>query len=285
MKPAPFTYHAPATVDEAVDLLGRFAANGARIIAGGQSLVAMMAFRLARPGHLIDINGIAPLQTIAVEAGMLRIGALVRHAAIEDGAAPGPLGRLLAAMAGHVAHRPIRTRGTFCGSLVNADPSSEWCLAMATLDGHLVLRSPRGERSVPAAAFFQGVMTTALDEDELVVEARLPVLTDDACFGFNEVSRRAGDFAMAAGLVTYRLASGLLCDVRVGVGGAEPHPRRISEAERVLEGEAPGADLFRRAAEAAAAAVDPMEDGQNPPDYRRRLVHTVTLRALEASRA
>ncbi len=281
MKPAPFVYHAPRTIEEAVDLLGRHSADGARIIAGGQSLVAMMAFRLARPGHLIDINGISQLQQIVVQDGSLRIGALVRHAALEDGTAPGPLGRLLADMAARVAHRPIRTRGTFCGSLVNADPSSEWCLAMATLGGSLVLRSVRGERIVPASAFFQGIMTTALAEDELVVEARLPVLADDARFGFHEVSRRAGDFAMAAGLVAYRLLEGTMRGVCVGVGGAEPHPRRMTRAEEVLEGAAPEAALLERAAEAAAAQVDPMEDGQTPPTFRRHLVRTVVLRALE----
>ena len=283
MKPAAFTYHAPETVEEAVGLLGRFGPDGARIIAGGQSLVAMMAFRLARPGHLIDINGIAALSRIAVVADVLRIGALVRHAAIEDGAVPGRLGVLLSAMAGKVAHRPVRNRGTFCGSLVNADPSSEWCLAVATLDGFLVLRSARGERVVPASTFFQGVMTTDLAEDEMVVEAGIPVLAEDARFGFDEVSRRAGDFAMAAGLVTYRLQAGVMRQVRLGVGGVEPHPRRVAGAEAVLQGVAPGAEVFARAAACAADATHPMEDGQTPPDYRRRLVETVILRALEAS--
>src|SRR5215472_12814926 len=128
MKPAPFAYHAPKTVDEAVAILAQVAAQDGRILAGGQSLVPTMAFRLARPAHLVDINGIAALARLAAADGKLAIGACVRHAAFYRGAAEGPLGRLLADVVRHIAHHPIRTRGTFCGSLAHADPASEWCL-------------------------------------------------------------------------------------------------------------------------------------------------------------
>ena len=174
-------------------------------------------------------------------------------------------------------------RGTFCGSLAHADPASEWCLVAATLDATMVAQSTRGERLIAAKDFFEGIMSTALAEDELLTEVRLPLLAGDAKFGFNEFNRRAGDFAMSAALVTYRLQDGKIADARVGVGGAEPFPRRIAEAEAALDGQAPGDKVFRAAAEAAAKAIDPMEDHQTTADYRRDLVRAVVRRALEQS--
>src|SRR3984893_9565074 len=244
MKPAPFQYHAPKTVDEAVALLAEVAPADGRVLAGGQSLVPTMAFRLARPAHLVDINGIAELDRIAIADGKLSIGACVRHAAFYRPVADGPLGLLLACVVRHIAHHPIRTRGTFCGSLVNADPASEWCLVAATLGAEMVAQSRHGARVIMAADFFEGVMTTALREDELLVEARIPLLPPDTHFGFYEFSRRAGDFAVAMALVTYRLQGGRMVEPRVGVGGAEPKPRRIPQAERMLEAQQPAADVF-----------------------------------------
>jgi carbon-monoxide dehydrogenase medium subunit len=190
---------------------------------------------------------------------------------------------LLAEVVRHIAHYPIRMRGTFCGSLAHADPASEWCLVAATLDAEIVAKSVTRERVIAVKDFFQGIMATALAEDELLAEARLPVLTDDTKFGFNEFSRRAGDFAMSSSLVTYRVAGGKIAEARVGVGGAEAAPRRVSEAEVVLNGKAPGDAAFRAAAEAAATAIDPLVDHQTDADYRRDLVRAVVRRALEAS--
>jgi carbon-monoxide dehydrogenase medium subunit len=174
-------------------------------------------------------------------------------------------------------------RGTFCGSLAHADPASEWCLVAATLDATLVAKSTRGERLIAAKDFFDGIMSTTLAENELLAEARLPLLPIDAKFGFNEFNRRAGDFAMAASLVTYRLQGGKIIDARVGLGGAEASPRRIAEAEAALNGKAPDDVVFRAAAEAAAKAIDPLEDHQTNADYRRDLVRAVVRRALENS--
>jgi len=280
MKPAPFQYHAPKTVDEAVAVLAAVAPADGRVIAGGQSLVPTMAFRLARPAHLVDSNGIAELGRITSADGTLAIGACVRHAAFyRPAAAEGPLGRLLSQVVRHIAHHPIRTRGTFCGSLAHADPASEWCLLAATLGAEMVAQSTRGRRVIAAQDFFAGIMTTALAEDELLVEARLPLLPADTRCGFYEFSRRAGDFAIAMALVTFRLADGRMIEPRVGVGGAEPRPRRLAEAERVLEGQKPGPDAFEAAA-AAATGVDAMEDSNYSADYRRDVVRTVTYRAL-----
>jgi carbon-monoxide dehydrogenase medium subunit len=281
MKAAPFDYHAARTVDEAIALLAEYADQDGRVIAGGQSFVPMMAFRLARPGHLIDINGIAELDRLAAEDGILKIGATVRHAALETMMTGGVLGRLLSKVAYSIAHKPIRNRGTFCGSIVNADPASEWCLAAVTLGADIVARSVREDRVLPADGFFTGAMMTQLAADELVTECRIPLLPDATRFGFDEVSRRAGDFAMAAALATYRLEDGRVVDPRIGIGGVESCPRRIGEAEAMLAGVSPDADRFRAAAAAAVAAVEPMDDGQTSLDYRRQLTRAVVERALE----
>ena len=283
MKPAPFIRHVPRTLDEALKILAEVAPQDGRVLAGGQSLVPIMAFRLAKPAHLVDINEIAGLDKIASDGKVLSIGACVRHAAFHKRVIDNPLGKLLTYVAHHIAHYPIRMRGTLCGSLAHADPASEWCLVAATLDATMVAKSTRGERLLAAKDFFAGIMATALAEDELLVEVRLPLLPADAKFGFNEFSRRAGDFAMAAALVTYRLQGGKIVDARVGVGGAEASPRRIAEAEAALDGKAPGDAMFRAAAEAAANAVDPLVDHQTNADYRRDLVRAVVRRALEHS--
>jgi aerobic carbon-monoxide dehydrogenase medium subunit len=281
MKPAPFQYHAPKTVDEAVALLAEVAPADGRVLAGGQSLVPTMAFRLARPAHLVDINGIVELDRAVGTNGKLVIGACVRHAAFYRPPAEGPLGKLMAQVVRHIAHHPIRTRGTFCGSLANADPASEWCLLAATLGAEMVAQSARGRRVIAAQDFFEGIMTTALAEDELLIEAHLPLLPPKTRCGFYEFSRRAGDFAIAMALVTFGLAEGRMTEPRVGIGGAEPKPRRLAEAEQTLAGQEPSAKIFAAAAEAAAAAVEAMEDSNYSADYRRDLVRTVTCRALE----
>jgi carbon-monoxide dehydrogenase medium subunit len=283
MKPAPFTYHAPTSVDEAVALLATWGPQDGRVLAGGQSLIPTMAFRVARPAHLIDINGIAELAQITVAGGVLSIGACVRHAAFESEAVPGPTGALLRKVVRNIAHHPIRTRGTFGGSIAHADPASEWCCVMAGLDGTVVLRSRRGDRLLRAGDFFQGVMTTALEEDELLVAARLPLLAEGTRAGFVEFSRRKGDFAIAMALVCYRLEQGAMVEPRVAIGGAEACARRVPQAEAVLRGRAPGPDVFANAGAAAAAAIDPLEDINNTAAYRRGLVRTLVERAVESA--
>jgi carbon-monoxide dehydrogenase medium subunit len=285
MKPAPFEYHAPRTVEEAVATLARVAPRDGRVLAGGQSLVPAMALRLARPAHLVDINGVKSLERLAVEGGELVIGACVRHAAFERPVVDGPLGRLLSQVAHHIAHYPIRTRGTFCGSLAHADPASEWCLVAATLGARMVARSVRGARAIPAADFFRGAMTTALEADELLAEARVPLLAPDTRFGFSEFSRRAGDFAIAMALATYRLRNGVIAELRIGIGGVEDVPRRIAQAEAALEGKRPGKDAFLAAADAVARAVAPPGDARYPARYRRDVAAAMARRALENAAA
>src|SRR6266700_2188186 len=190
MKPAPFRYHAPKTIEEAVETLAEVASEDGRVLAGGQSLVPIMAFRLARPAHLVDINGIEALRRLAVDGDRLCIGACVRHAAFHKPVVNGPLGRLLSTVVRHIGHYPIRTRGTFCGSIAHADPASEWCAVAAAFDAEMVARSARGERVITAREFFRGIMTTALEEDELLIEVRLPRLRPGVRVGFCEFNRR-----------------------------------------------------------------------------------------------
>jgi aerobic carbon-monoxide dehydrogenase medium subunit len=285
MKPAPFQYHAPTTIDEAVRTLAEVAGEDGRVLAGGQSLVPIMAFRLARPGHLVDINGVATLRRLAVDGDRLSIGACVRHAAFHKPVVEGPLGRLLATVVRHIAHYPIRTRGTFCGSIAHADPASEWCAVAAALDADMIARRAGGTRTISAQDFFRGIMTTALDEDEILVEVRLPILPADTRFGFYEFNRRAGDFALAMALVTYRVEDGMISSARVAVGGVESQPRRIAQAEQALAGRPPDRAAFEAAAAAVAAAVDPLDDATTSASYRRDLAQTVTRRALEQAAA
>ena len=264
MKPAPFTYHAPRSVEEAVGLLHQYSAEDGRVLAGGQSLVPAMALRIATPPHLIDINEIAALRILRAENAWLRIGALVRHSAFERPVVDGPLGELLASVVRHIAHHPIRTRGTFCGSLAHADPASEWCLVAATLGAELVARSVRGTRTIVAGDFFRGAMSTALEPDELLVEARLPLLAKGTRFGFYEFSRRSGDFAIVMALVVRDQ------ETWIGVGGAEAYPRRLREAEAAAD-----------PAEAAASAIRPLSDPHYSAAYRRDVVRAAVRRALE----
>ena len=284
MKMPAFEYACPTTLSEAVSLLA--SGNGeAKPLAGGQSLVPTMAFRLARPAHLVDINGVEALNRIAVADGKLVIGACVRHSAFHKPICEGPLGKLLTDVVRHIAHYPIRNRGTFCGSLAHADPASEWCLVLVALDGEVVVQSVRGARSIAARDFFKGIMTTALRDDELLVEARLPLLPAGTRCGFYEFSRRAGDFALAAAVGLYRLDGGKIAEPRLAIGGAEVNPRRVAQAERALAGSAPGDQAFRAAAQAAMEAIDPMEDIINSAEFRRDLVLAVARRALERAAA
>jgi carbon-monoxide dehydrogenase medium subunit len=282
MKSARFTRHVPQNLTETVALLGELQ-DECRILAGGQSLVPMMAFRMAMPANLIDINEIPNCDRLRVERGELVIEPLVRHGRFRHDAAPGPTGALLAYVMGHIAHYPVRTRGTFCGSLAHADPASEWCLVAVTLDVSVQARSIAQTRMITADDLLEGLMSTSLAPDEMIVAAHLPLLADDASWGFYEFSRRPGDYAIAMSLASYVRRDGAIAGARIGVGGAEARPRRLADAEQILNGQPPSPELFRAAADCAADLVDPMEDIQADAGYRRDLVRVVVRRALEAS--
>jgi carbon-monoxide dehydrogenase medium subunit len=209
----------------------------------------------------------------------------VRHAAFHTPVVDGPLGRLLATVVRHIAHYPIRTRGTFCGSIAHADPAAEWCLVATALGAEMVARRAASTRTIPAQDFFRGIMTTALEEDELLIEVRLPILPADTRFGFYEFNRRAGDFALGMALVAFRLQGGVIREPRVALGGIESQPRRIAEAEQLLAGHVAERATFEAAAAAVASVVDPLEDAVTSASYRRDLSVTVTRRALERAAA
>ena len=276
MKPAAFEYHAPATLDALLALLARHGEDG-KILAGGQSLVPVMNFRLARPAQLFDLNGIAELDFLREEKGKLRIGALTRHAAFHRPVVKGPTGTLLAEVVRHIAHYPIRQRGTFAGSVAHADPASEWCLVTVTLDAEIVARSAAGERVIKGAEYFLGTFATALKPNEVITEIRLPVLDSSWRTGFCEFSRRAGDFALAMAAVALQIQNGKVAQARVGIGGVEDRPFRCAAAESALiQGK-----TLAEAAAVVSHAVKPMADIHADAPYRKDLVRAMTRRALE----
>ena len=281
MKCNPFNYHRPESLEEALRVLADVADTEGRVIAGGQSLIPMMALRVAYPGALVDINRIEALNRIDVHKQTLVIGALARHAHFHQPVAPGPLGVLLTTVAKYIAHYPIRQRGTFCGSLAHCDPASEWCLVTATLNGTIVLRSLDGSRELTAESFLLGAMTTDMAPNELLTEVRIPLLSADRLYGFYEFNRRAGDFAMGMSLVTFDLRDGVIIDSQIGVGGVEEIPRRLTQTEAALNNKQPSADIINGVAEIAAQEVTPLVDEQVSADYRRSIVHAVVQRAVE----
>jgi carbon-monoxide dehydrogenase medium subunit len=279
MKPGAFIYHAPTTLDGALALLAENSEDG-KILAGGQSLVPAMNFRLARPSVLIDINRIPGLDEVREDDGYLCLGARTRHATFET-MRRDPLGRLLALIAGHIAHAPIRTRGTIGGSLSHADPAAEWCTAVLALQGVLVARKVGGEREIPAEKFFSTVFTTDLQADELLTEIRLPLRDPSWRFGFSEFSRRAGDFALA--IAALQIEAGRITQASIGLGGVAYTPLLSPAGSAMLVGRAPTEAVFAEAAEAAAAATDPPDDLHASGAYRRELVGAMVRRALRGA--
>jgi aerobic carbon-monoxide dehydrogenase medium subunit len=280
VKPVSFRYFAPRTVDDALDLLATHGEEG-KILAGGQSLVPVMNFRLARPASLIDINRIDALDYVREDGGELRIGALARHARFEAPVAGGALSAFLPEVARHIGHLPIRSRGTFCGSIAHADPASEWCLLAATLDAELVIVSRRGQRSVRPNEYFVGELTTTLEPDELLTEIRLPLLDDGWRTGFAEFSRRAGDYALAMCAAFLRFEDDRIVEARIGVGGATDRPLRIAAAEAALIGTVGGPGILREVGNIAAETIEPLEDIQASAAFRRDLVRAMVKRALD----
>lgn len=280
MKPAAFDYFAPRSVDEAVALLAEHGADG-RVLAGGQSLVPAMNFRLARPAVLVDINRIDDLAGVRERDGVITIGALTRHVVFEQPVTSGPLARLLPTIAHSIAHLPIRIRGTFGGSVAHADPAAEWCALAVALDAGVVARSAGGIRTIAAADFFRSIFTTDLREEEMVTEVRLPALDDSWRCGFIEFSRRAGDFAIVSAVAAIRLDDGVIREARLALGGVVDRPVRAAAAEAVLVGASPGAAAFRAAADAARRSFEPFGDIHATAEYKSELVAVMARRALE----
>ena len=279
MKPSRFEYLAPRTLDEALDMLSSREGE-VKVLAGGQSLVPAMNFRLATPSALVDLNRIEGFRRVHIDNGELVIESLVRHIDLATPVVDDATTNLIAAMSHLVGHLPIRVRGTFAGSLAHADPAAEWCMLALALDATVVAHSPRGVRPIPAAQFFEGLFTTALAEDEVITEVRLPLL-GRAGTGFHEKSQTAGDFATIATVATVQLEGDTIAAARLGIAGAEGTPVRAERAEQLLSGVQPATDALAAAARAAAEDIDPVSDPQCSGDYRRHLVEVLGRRALD----
>jgi aerobic carbon-monoxide dehydrogenase medium subunit len=289
VKPAPFVYRRAHSVGETVALLAELG-DEAKILAGGLSLVPMMNFRLARPAALIDVTRIEGLSYLrpgpggpgSRAGGGLRIGALTTHRTVETSRDPAVRSRfgVLPRAARWIGHYPIRTRGTFGGSIAHADPASEWCLLAVLLGAQVVLAGPSGQRVVPAAEFFQGYYTTAASPDEMITELSFPRAAPRAVL--TEFAQRQGDFAVVAAAVSADISGGVCRSGRVVLGGVGPLPVQVNAG--ALAGQPASAGTWQAMGEHAASQIDPPGDTHGSAEYRRRLTATLVARALaEAS--
>lgn len=280
MKPAEFDYVAPSTVQEALTYLGENP-DESKILAGGQSLVPMMNFRLARPERLIDLNGVAELSYIEPSDSHVAIGAMTRHSALERSALLAARWPVLTEAVGWIGHQQIRNRGTIGGSVAHADPAAELPATLTALDATFKIRSRDGQRSLSSSEFFLSSFMTTLEPDEMLVEIDVPALPDRSGASFVEFARRHGDFALGgAAVVLTTDAAGGCSRARVALLAAAPVPVRATSAESLLVGSALDADVLSAAAEAAVEGLSPSGDIHGGTAYRLKLLRTMTHRAL-----
>jgi aerobic carbon-monoxide dehydrogenase medium subunit len=283
MKLPQVDYAAPATVAEAVGLLAQHG-DDASVLAGGQSLIPLLALRLARPALLIDINGLPELSGVSATDGWTAIGATTREYEAEESAQLADAVPLLAAALPLIGHEAIRSRGTIGGSLAHGDPAAELPAVALALDAELVVRGPAGERVVPAAEWFEGYLTTSRRPDELLVQARFPTASAPGHgVSFLEVARRHGDFAIVGLATSLTISAGAISDARLAFAGLADVPLRAPEAETLLVGEQPSAELFAEVAEVATAGIDPPGDLHGSPEYRKKVAATLVRRGLQAA--
>jgi carbon-monoxide dehydrogenase medium subunit len=282
MKPPPFEYVVAGSVEAATAALA--AADGdAKVLAGGQSLVPMLNFRLLRPAILVDINRVPGLSHIREDGDTIRVGALTRHHQLETSPVVARHFPVLSAAMGHVAHLAIRNRGTIGGSLSHADPAAELPMMALLLDATLTIVSPAGAREVAAGDFFLGALSADLEPHDLVTEIAFPKLPADTGWGFEEVARRHGDFALAAVATTLTVVNGRIADARIAVTGVDETAKRARDAEAMLAGEALTPALRDAALESIRASITPNTDLHASADYRRHLAGVLAGRALDAA--
>ena len=279
MKLPPVGYEAPETVSEALELLAEHQ-DEASVLAGGQSLIPLLALRLAQPAVLIDINGVEGLSGVSVTDGWVTIGATTREYMAEESATIAELVPLLAAALPLIGHEAIRSRGTVGGSLAHADPAAELPAVARALNAEFVVRGPSGERVVPAADWFEGYLTTSRQADELLTEVRFLAARPGTGTSFQEVARRHGDFAMVGLATSVTLNAGTITDARLAFAGVSDVPARATAAEELLEGERPTAELFDEAARVAAADIDPPSDLHGSAEYRKKVAAALVRRGL-----
>ncbi len=283
MKPAAFDYIAPHSEAELLAALSQHGGD-ARILAGGQSLVPMMNFRVATPAVLIDINGLSALRFLTVGDSAIAVGALARHAMLEDCETLRSVLTLIPEAMGHLAHRAVRNRGTMGGSLALAYPHAELPLLFVTLGARLRLRSTKGEREIAASDFIVAPLSTVLGDDEFIHSAHIPRPPESAGTAFVEVARRHGDFALAAAAAVVDLArDGRIREIKLGLSGGLGVPHRVGGVEQSLCDQRPTPALIEDAARAAVAALDVDDEPRLPEGYRRHLLGTVLQRAVEAA--
>ncbi len=282
MKLPSFEYAAPDTLPEALDILARHRGE-ARLLAGGQSLLPVLAFRMASPSILVDLRKLAGLDRISISSRGVELGAMVRWCDIEESKQLPGAHPLLVTATACVAHYPIRSRGTVGGSLAHADFAAELPGIAVTCDADIVAVSPRGTRRIPARDFFEAPMMTALGEDEVITALVLPHWPSQRRWGFREFSRQRGGFPLAGIAVYYDESDGAACNAHLTVIGAHSRLERSDAAEGALNGRVVDEAVIRSASEAAAAAIDPVSDTDGSADYRRALVRTLAGRALEDS--
>jgi aerobic carbon-monoxide dehydrogenase medium subunit len=282
MKLPPVDYEAPATISEAVELLAEHG-DEASVLAGGQSLIPLLALRLARPAMLIDINGIAELSGLTVTDGRVAIGAMTREYVAEESATVAEAVPLLAAALPLIGHEAIRSRGTVGGSLAHADPAAELPAVARALDAEFVVVSQSGKRVVPAADWFEGYLTTSRHPDELLAQVLFPTARPGTGISFQEVARRHGDFAIVGLATSLTLSDGAISDARLALAGISDVPVRASGAEELLVGERPSAELFDEAARSATKSIDPPADLHGSSDYRKKVAAALVRRGLQAA--
>lgn len=282
MKPYPFSYRVPRSRTEALDLLRAHGAD-AKVLAGGQSLMPMMNFRLLRPAVLVDINRVPDLSGVEELPGGLRIGATTRHVELETSAVVRRRFPVISHAMTHIAHLAIRNRGTIGGSLSHADPAAELPMLMRLLDARLTIVSASGSRTLDAERFFVSALTTALAGDELLTAIDLPFLPGNCGWGFEEFSRRHGDYAVAAVAVTLRAESGGARDVRIALTGVGDVPVRARAAERALDGRAWDEEAKRAVVASVRENISPNADLNGSADYRRYLAGVLTGRAVASA--
>jgi carbon-monoxide dehydrogenase medium subunit len=279
MKPPPFDYFAADSIDAAVQALGAAGGDG-KIIAGGQSLLPMLNFRLLRPSILIDVNRIPDLAYVCDDGEDICVGPLTRHCSLERSRLIAAQFPVLHEAMGHVAHLAIRNRGTIGGSLSHADPAAELPMMSLLLDARLTLQAPSGCRTIRAHDFFLGALTTALKDDEMLIDVRLPKLSKTAGWAFEEVARRSGDFALACVAVILDSDGDRISDIRIGMMGVGETPIRALEAEALLAGQRYGDAVVAAAIDAIRTSVQPNTDLHASADYRRHLVGVLARRAI-----
>jgi carbon-monoxide dehydrogenase medium subunit len=279
MKLPPVGYEAPETVSEALELLAEHQ-DEASVLAGGQSLIPLLALRLAQPAVLIDINGVAELYGVSAADGRVTVGAMTREYVAEESETVADAVPLLAAALPLIGHEAIRNRGTVGGSLAHADPAAELPAVARALDAEFVVRGRSGDRVVPAAEWFEGYLTTSRRPDELLVEVRFPAARPGTGVSFQEVARRHGDFAMVGLATSVTLSDGVISDARLAFAGVSDVPARASGAEELLVGQRPSAGLFDEAARRAAADIYPSADLHGSAEYRKKVAATLVRRGL-----